>query len=242
MIEQLLSQLQSPFTGEELFDHLNDVVFFIKNARGEYLVVNRTLVERCNVADKSCLIGRTAAEVLRAPLGSSFAAQDQEVLQTGVPLLSQLELHVYTTQEVGWCLTTKLPLRDRQGAVIGLVGVSQDLRLPDMDADEYEHVADAIELAKSNLSNPPSVEDLAAKANLTRYQLDRRMQRVFGLTTGQWLLQLRIDEAQRLLAESHSPVAAIAMNVGYSCQSAFTRQFRKTTGMSPREYRDSRKK
>ena len=86
MIHEFLSQLDPPFTGEALFDHLTDIVFFIKNERAEYLVVNETLVERCGVRDKGQLIGRTAAEVLRAPLGTSFEAQDQRVLQTGLPL------------------------------------------------------------------------------------------------------------------------------------------------------------
>jgi hypothetical protein len=54
------SQLARPFTGEELFDCLVDLVFFIKNIRGEYVVVNQTLVERCGRHDKNELIGRRA--------------------------------------------------------------------------------------------------------------------------------------------------------------------------------------
>ena len=192
MIHEFLRQLDKPFTGEELFDHLHDVVFFLKNSRGEYLVVNATLVARCGKRDKQELIGRTASQVLRAPLGGRFFEQDQHVLQTGQPLLSQLELHVQVSGDVGWCVTTKLPLRKRNGTVAGLVGVSQDLRLPDFETEEYEHVAAAIEYAEKNISLPPSVEELATIAEMSRYQLDRRMRRVFGLTTGQWLMKTRI--------------------------------------------------
>ncbi len=239
MITEMLAQLEPPFTGEELFDHLPGSVFFIKNARGEYLVVNTTLVERCGLRDKSQLIGRTPREVLRPPLGTTFEAQDQHVLQTGQPLLSQLELHVYASRDVGWCLTTKLPLRKRGGAVVGLVGVSQDLQLPDFDADEYPHIAAVIAHAEENLSSPPTVEQLASIAGMSRYQLDRRMRCVFGLTTGQWLLKLRIDRAQRALRDTSASVLSIALNVGYADQSAFTRQFRRVMGMSPRDYRKS---
>lgn len=45
-LRQMLGQLREPFTGESLFDHLADLVCFIKNARCQYVVVNRTLVER----------------------------------------------------------------------------------------------------------------------------------------------------------------------------------------------------
>ena len=45
-IHEMLSQLDEPFTGESLFDHLPDIVFFIKNIHGQYVIVNNTLVER----------------------------------------------------------------------------------------------------------------------------------------------------------------------------------------------------
>jgi AraC-like DNA-binding protein len=241
MISEFLQQLKPPLTGEELFDHLADIVYFIKDANGKYLIVNETLVTRCGFAHKQSLIGRTPAEVLRAPLGDRFASQDRDVLKSGKPLLSQLELHVHPTGEVGWCMTTKLPLRDQLGKVVGLVGVSQDLRIPDIETEDYQQMASAIEFAEQNLSAPPSVEKLAKIAQMSRYQLDRRMRRVFGLTTGQWLLKVRLDVAQRLLQETNLSISAVAMESGYSDQSAFTRQFRRATGLTPGEYRAARK-
>lgn len=240
-LAEMLSQLDPPFTGEQLFDHLPDIVFFIKDTEGRYRVVNNTLVERCGAADKSELIGRTPVDVLRMPLGQSFEDQDRKVLATGQPLIGQLELHVYATRDVGWCLTSKLPLRSKQGEVIGLVGVSQDLRLPDFDTEEYQHLIKAIQHAESQLAQPPSVRQLAEIAEMSPYQLDRRMRRVFGLTTGQWLLKLRIDLAQQQLRTTEESIATIALASGYADQSAFTRQFRRATGMSPRDYRNARR-
>ena len=241
MISEFLKQLAPPLTGEELFDHLADIVYFIKDSDGAYVVVNETLVARCGVANKQALIGRTPAEVLRAPLGDRFTSQDQKVLATGKPLLSQLELHVHPTGEVGWCRTTKLPLRNEAGTVVGLVGVSQDLRLPDIETDDYQQLVAAIEYAERNLAAPPSDESIAKIANMSRYQLDRRMRRVYGLTTGQWLVKLRLDSAQRLLQDSDLTISAISLQAGYADQSAFTRQFRRATGLSPGEYRATRR-
>jgi AraC-like DNA-binding protein len=72
---------------------------------------------------------------------------------------------------------------------------------------------------------------------MSTYRLDRRMQRVFGLTTGQWMLKLRLDIARQQLIESDLAIATVALNVGYSDQSAFTRQFRRATGLSPSRFR-----
>lgn len=238
-IRHILAQLDEPFTGEALFDQLPNIVFFIKNSLGQYAAVNQTLVERCGLRRKSDLIGRTPSQVLRPPLGQSYEAQDRRVLTSGRPLLGQLELHVFPTGDVGWCLTTKLPLRSRTGGIIGLMGVSQDLRLPDSSTRDYQQLATAIEHAESNLADPPDVPRLAAMAGLSRYQLDGRMRRVFGLTTGQWLLKLRIDHAQRQLRETDRPMSQIALDAGYADQSAFARQFQRATGLTPREYRQA---
>ncbi len=241
LIQPIFRQLDEPFTGEALFDHLTDIVFFIKNTAGQYVVVNKTLVERCGARDKSQLIGRSASQVLRSPYGQSFEAQDQKILETGQQLITQLELHIYPSRDVGWCLTSKLPLLSRSGEVTGLVGVSQDLRLPDFSTLEFEHVSAAVSYAQENISNAPTVQKLAKIAQMSPYQLDRRMRRVFGLTTGQWVLKLRVDLAQQQLRTTDQPIANIALNAGYSDQSAFTRQFRRTTGLSPTQYRNTRR-
>lgn len=240
-LTHFLQQLADPITGEELFDHLPNVVYFMKDDQGAYLVVNQTLVIRCGLKNKQDLLGKTSLQILGIPLGEQFTEQDRQVLSTGQPLLSQLELHLHTNGQVGWCLTTKLPLRNRQQQVIGLVGVSQDLRLPDIQTREYQQVAAAVQFAEKHLSGPPRLAQLAEIAGMSIYQLDRRMQRVFGLTTGQWLLKTRIDRAQRLLHESEQSIAWIAQEVGYSDQSAFSRQFRVATGLRPREFRAARR-
>jgi len=238
-LHALLSQLDEPFTGELLFDQLADIVFFVKNAAGQYVAVSQTLVQRCGVRDKSQLLGRTSAEVFRPPFGENYVAQDLKVIASGRPLLDQLELHFYPSWDVGWCLTTKLPLRGKRGTIVGLVGVSQDLRLPDASKVAYKNVAAAVNYASANLSEPPTVMQLAAVAGMSRFQLDRRMRQVFGLTTGQWILKLRIDAARSQLRETSDPIATIAHETGYADQSAFTRHFRQSTGLTPSEYRSA---
>ncbi len=238
-VHEFLTQLATPLTGEELFDHLTDVVYFIKDARGAYLVVNQTLVARCGVKSKADLLGKTSVEIMGQPLGQQFTAQDQQVLATGAPLVSQLELHVHRSGLVGWCLTTKLPLRNVKGKVVGLVGVSQDLRLPNLDTNEYRQVSLAIQYAEQHLDQPPKINQLAQRAGMSIYQLDRRMQSVFGLTTGQWILKSRLDRAQLLLKETEQSIAVVASKVGYADQSAFSRQFRAATGLTPNQFRQT---
>lgn len=241
VVSSLFEQLSEPFTAEPLFDQLPDIVFFIKDHEGRYVAVNQTLVERCGKQRKSELIGRRPSEVLGEGLGRGYESQDRAVLKSGQRLLNQLELHAYRSRDVGWCLTSKLPLKSRDGMTIGLVGVSQDLRLPDLSAAEFRNLGDAVRYVEGHLSSPPSIRDMARIAGMSMYQLDRRMRRVFGLTTGQWIIQARINHARKLLVQTEFPIAAIAMEAGYADQSAFTRQFRRSTGLSPSEFRSLRR-
>jgi len=236
-LQAVLRQLEPPFSGELVFDCLPDTVFFIKDANGRYLAVNHTLVLRCGLLDKSELLGKTPTEVLGQQFATGYEAQDKTVIATGQAITKKLELHHYPNQEVGWCLTNKFPFLDDSGAAIGLVGVSQDLRLPNLSSDDYEHVAAAVGYADDHIADAPTVDDLCAVALMSPYRLDRRLRRVFGLSVGQWMLKQRIDFARQKLANSNLSIAAVALKSGYADQSAFTRQFRLTTGMSPSAFR-----
>lgn len=234
---ELFSQLAEPFTGEALFDCLSDLVFFIKNRRCEYVVVNRTLVERCGRRDKRELIGRRADELFPLPLGEGYRAQDESVLRNGTPILNQLELHFYPTGGRGWCLTNKLPLRSRAGQVIGLVGISKDLRAANERGEDYSAVAKVVQHMQQNFGSTLRVKELARQAGLSSYQFEQRIRRIFQLTAGQLIQKIRMEAAVKRLRETNDPIAVIALDCGYSDQSAFTRQFRQTAGLSPSHYR-----
>jgi len=234
---EFFSQLAEPFTGEALFDCLPDLVFFIKNSQGEYVVVNQTLAERCGRRNKTELIGRRADELFPPPLGQSYRAQDDWVLRKGEAILGQLELHFYPSGARGWCLTNKLPLRDRRGRVVGLMGISKDLYAANERSEDFSHVAEAVRQIQEHYDELLRVKGLAATARLSEYQFEQRVRRIFQLTPGQLIQKVRMEAAVNRLRQTEQPIATIAQDCGYSDQSAFTRQFRQTVGLSPSQYR-----
>jgi AraC-like DNA-binding protein len=236
---ELFRRLAQPFTAEALFDRLPDVVFFIKNDRGQYVVVNQTLVERCGRSDKRELIGRRADEVFPALLGAGYRQQDEEVLSRGHAIRDQLELHFYPTGECGWCVTNKLPLRGHDGDVVGLYGVSKDLQGPNERSEHFAPVAEAVRRIRAHYDQPLQVGDLARHAGLSVYQFEQRIRRIFHISAGQLVQKTRLEAAVERLMDSDEPIAAIATACGYSDQSAFTRKFREAVGLSPSQYRRS---
>ena len=231
------SELAEPLTGEALFDCLADVVFFIKNQHGEYVVVNQTLVARCGRRSKKELLGLRVDRLFPAPLGTNYRAQDERVLRQGETIRNQLELHFYATGGRGWCLTNKLPLYNRAGAVAGLAGISRDLQTVNEGSEDYSSIARVVSRMQTHFDEPLRVRELAAAAGLSAFQFEQRIRKIFQLTAGQLIQKIRMDHAVQRLRETDEAIAEIALRCGYSDQSAFTRQFHKTTGLSPQEYR-----
>lgn len=223
---------------EELFDRVPDVVFFVKDLRGRYRAVNSTLVLRCGAGGKEDLLGRTAEEVFPPPLGTRFLEQDLEVCTSGTPITQRLELHLYPSRREGWCLTDKIPLVDDAGKVTGLAGISRDMMTGGKLDDGADDLARTLDRVHESTLDPPSVDALAAEVGLSAYQLNRRLRLLLGITARQLLVKARVDAASRLLRTSDLAIGDVAQQSGYYDQSAFTRQFRRTTGLTPRQYRD----
>jgi PAS domain S-box-containing protein len=225
---------------EQLFDHVPDTVFFVKDVSGRYVAVNQSLVERCGFKEKRALMGRRVQEIFPPELAKRYAAQDHAVLRTGRPIIDRLELHWYARRHTGWCLTTKLPLRDHEQNVIGLMGVSRDLRAPGDRESIPASLAGTLEYLESHFGETLSPATLAKRAALPPVRFARLIKRIFRLTPGQLIAQTRLAAAAQLLIETKQPVAEVAHACGFYDHSAFTRAFHSATGLTPTQYRNAR--
>lgn len=226
-----------PAVLEALFDATPGVVFFMKDRSARYVRVNQTLVQRCGAHGKEDLLGKTVLQVFPVTFGRAYLEQDRRVLREGVPLRNELELHLYARGVPGWCLTTKMPLRDAQGGVTGLVGLSMDLHTPADVPSGYQELSVAVAHVQAHFSEPLRMEELARMASLSLFQFEQRMKRVFQLTAGQFVLKTRLDAACDLLRGPRQTITDVALACGFYDQSAFSRQFKATTGLTPGAYR-----
>lgn len=223
---------------EQLFDQSPDVTFFVKDVEGRYLSVNDSLALRHGLKHKSQVIGKRPSDICPGDLGRIPAEQDASVIRTGRPLLNHLELHWYQPHQAGWCLTTKLPIQDDNGATIGVIGISRDVRVP-IEADEIPaDFATAVEDMERNLADSMTPATLAKRAKLTPQRLARLTKRLFGLTPSHFITKTRLTAGARMLRDTDQSVAEIAAACGFYDHSAFTRAFRAATGVTPTEFRD----
>jgi diguanylate cyclase (GGDEF)-like protein/PAS domain S-box-containing protein len=111
---------------EAVFDALlpaQDGVY-VKDRQGRYLMVNSTGAANLGFVPEQ-LVGKTDAEVFPGQLGERLMRSDQEIMASGEP--QTVEEPVVVGERLRTYLSTKAPLRESSGAVIGLVGVSTDV-------------------------------------------------------------------------------------------------------------------
>ncbi len=222
-----------------LFETLINVMFCVKDLDGRYIEVNSAFVRRTGKRSKRDVIGTKATDHFIPELAIRYEEQDDAVFETGEPLLDQLELIRRPSGDLGWYLTTKLPVSDADepSRLVGLVSVSRDLLAPSEENISLERLQNIVTYVREHLSETIRVAELAAVAECSESQLERRMRKVFGLAATQYVLRVRVDTAAKMLLETDEPIATIAALCGFYDQPNFTRRFARLTNATPAQFR-----
>ena len=222
-----------------LFETLVNAMFSVKDLDGRYVEVNSAFVRRTGKRSKRDVVGTRATDHFVAELANRYEEQDREVFETGEPLVDQLELIRRPNGELGWYLTTKLPVADQadRSRLVGLVSVSRDLYAPSEENIALERLQNVVVHVRENLRNTIRVSAMAEAAGCSESQLERRMRRVFGLSATQYVLRVRVEAAAKLLVETDTTLAEIATSCGFYDQPSFTRRFARLTNATPAQFR-----
>ncbi|NNE90090.1 MAG: PAS domain-containing protein, partial [Verrucomicrobiales bacterium] len=121
-----LEQIRPDSAFHLLFDYLPGVLFFAKDRDGRLLAANRALLQLYGYSDETKFWGVTDFELLPYSLAEKFRQDDLRVLETGEPMLEIVEVFINRQGIPEWFLTNKLPIRDLDDRVIGVMGTIQD--------------------------------------------------------------------------------------------------------------------
>jgi transcriptional regulator GlxA family with amidase domain len=116
-------------------------------------------------------------------------------------------------------------------------GQRQFITEPLADGADSGRLADVIAWARTNLSRQLSLDELAARALMSRRSFIRHFKAATGATPHAWLLSQRFGLAEELLETTNLPIEQIAERVGYRNSSVFREQFTARRGLPPRDYR-----
>ncbi len=109
-----------------LMDNVPDQIYF-KDEQSRFIRINPSLAKRYGLADPAQAQGKTDADFYSADHAAQTAAEERRIMQTGVPVHNQLHHEVWADGSDAWNLSTKMPLRNSAGEVVGTFGISHDI-------------------------------------------------------------------------------------------------------------------
>jgi AraC-like DNA-binding protein len=221
-----------------LFDLLPNVSFFAKDKACRLMGVSQRFLARFGFRTEAEVIGKDDFQLFPPLLAENFRRDDLEVLRTGEPKLQIVELFFNEQGVPDWYLTNKLPLRNRSGAVIGLMGVTQSYEARREVLHRDLQLDRAIGYIREHFRSGLSVKELAHAVRISPRQLHRKFVEAFGMSTQNFVLKLRIQAACEALQGSDAPIAEVASTLGFCSQSAFTEVFQKYVGLTPLRFRE----
>ena len=109
-----------------LIDNMPDLIY-LKDAGSRIVLANRALAELMGAKKPEDLPGKTDFDYFPKELATAYYSDEQAILQSGQPLVNQEERVVDAEGNAKWLSTSKVPLRDRQGETIGIIGIGRDI-------------------------------------------------------------------------------------------------------------------
>lgn len=119
----------------------------------------------------------------------------------------------------------------------------EELSTTQFGLGEQDHhlgaISQAVQTILEHLHEPILLDDLLAITHMSKSTFCRQFKRHTGRSFATFVKEVRVNHAQRLLADTDHPITQIAMDCGYHNLSHFNRQFREQCRITPRDYRRS---
>jgi PAS domain S-box-containing protein len=121
-----MDPLDDGFLFRALLDSMPDSVY-VKDRDARLLRVSQSMVRNLGLADRAELVGKSDIDLFGADFGHRTYIEDLRVMETDEPIAGLIESRQLDDGGLNWTLTTKLPIRDETGQVIGLIGITREI-------------------------------------------------------------------------------------------------------------------
>src|SRR5207253_752114 len=107
----------------------------------------RTTAEKFSLPGPEAVVGKTDADIFSPEHAQQAFDDEQRIMRTGVPLVAKIEKETWPDRDDTWVSSTKMPLFDKDGEIIGTFGISRDVTEQKRAEDELQVAKEAAEAA-----------------------------------------------------------------------------------------------
>jgi PAS domain S-box-containing protein len=123
---RVVDQIREGDLLRSLMDSVPDRIYF-KDSASRFLRINQALADWFGLPDPQQAVGKTDADFFTALHAAEALLDEQQVMQSGQAIVGKEERESWADERASWVSTTKMPLRDSDGKIIGTFGVSRDI-------------------------------------------------------------------------------------------------------------------
>lgn len=117
---------ESELFSSVLMDNSPDVIYF-KDLQSRFIRINRAHAKIFGLQDPCEAIGKTDFDFFTEEHAQGAYEDEQEIIHTGVPIINKVEKETWANRSSTWASTSKLPIRNAAGEIIGTFGTSRDV-------------------------------------------------------------------------------------------------------------------
>ncbi len=123
-----------------LIDNIPDLIY-IKDPESRFSLVNNAVANIMGAKIPDELIGKTDFDYYPHELASHYHNDEQDIIEKGNPIFNKEEINIDSDGKERWLSTTKVPLKDNYGNVIGIVGIGRDITEHKLADEKIENLA-----------------------------------------------------------------------------------------------------
>ncbi len=220
-----------------MFDDIPDVECFVKDLEGRRIGVSEGVWRRLGFGSAGEMVGKKDHDLFPPYVADQYVRSDRQVLETGLPVVGQLEIWVNEQGVLDWFVVSKYPVRSTTGRIVGIMGTLRNAPRSQRAFTPGSVLGKVMEYVREHFRRGISVAELGAVSGLSERQLRRRFAQEVGMGLAEFIIKTRIQIASDQLVRTQNAISQIALDVGFCDQSAFCRAFRQQLGVSPGAYR-----
>ena len=219
-----------------MFDTAPALCFYMKDLEGRIMAINRRNCDVCNIKSEWDAIGLRSDQLFPEPYASAYMALDREVIETGKPVIGRITPYP-ADKSRNFMISNVYPLKDTAGQVVGTARAYLLTSGDDAEDAQYGKLKPAISYMEQHFAENVKLDVLAALAGISVSTFRRMFLETFHTSPGRYLTDLRLKAVMNQLKATNKRISDIAIETGFFDQSHLTRIFKRTRGISPKEFR-----
>lgn len=134
-----------------LIDNLPDMIFF-KDVDGKYILNNVAHLKSIGAKNQEEVLGKTTFDFNPPELAKKYHEDEMRIVRTGEPILNEIEQALHKdTGEMRWHQTSKIPIKNDAGQIIGIVGIAHDITEAKLAEEERERLINELQKALNEI-------------------------------------------------------------------------------------------